>query len=269
MLYCEMKSITLGGNYMFTQDIDTISSAAVNKVDVCNHHTGIFFVRAIMAGFWIVVAILLSNVTASVLYGRYPEIAKVIGALLFPIAIGLVVFIGGELFTGNNLTMALGFYNKKVSLKNLLKVWGLSYVGNFLGCVVLSLIFTASGAARQTMTAYYRVILPGKMSASTTELFLRGILCNFLVCLAVWTGTRMKSECGKLVLIFCIISCFVISGFEHCIANMGFFTIGYALCPDIMSTADVIRNMIVVTLGNIVGGAILLSGPLKLMSYDH
>jgi len=79
----------------------------------------------------------------------------------------------------------------------------------------------------------------------------------------------MKSECGKLVLIFCIISCFVISGFEHCIANMGFFTIGYALCPDIMITADVIRNMIVVTLGNIVGGAILLSGPLKLMSYDH
>ena len=148
--------------------------------------------------------------------------------------------------------MALGFYNKKVSLKDLLKVWGLSYVGNFLGCVVLSLIFTASGAARQTMT-----------------LFLRGILCNFLVCLAVWTGTRMKSECGKLVLIFCIISCFVISGFEHCIANMGFFTIGYALCPDIMITADVIRNMIVVTLGNIVGGAILLSGPLKLMSYDH
>ena len=148
---------------MSPQDIDTISSAAVNKVDVCNHHTGIFFVRAIMAGFWIVVAILLSNVTASVLYGRYPEITKVVGALLFPIAIGLVVFIGGELFTGNNLTMALGFYNKKVSLKDLLKVWGLSYVGNFLGCVVLSLIFTASGAARQTMTAYYRVILPGKM----------------------------------------------------------------------------------------------------------
>ena len=69
---------------MFTQDIDTISSAAVNKVDVCNHHTGIFFVRAIMAGFWIVVAILLSNVTASVLYGRYPEIAKVVGALFVP-----------------------------------------------------------------------------------------------------------------------------------------------------------------------------------------
>ena len=58
-------------------------------------------------------------------------------------------------------------------------------------------------------------------------------------------------------------------GFEPCIANMGFVTIGYALCPDIMSTTDVLRNMIVVTLGNIVGGAILLSGPLKLMSYYH
>lgn len=99
------------------------------------------------------------------------------------------------------------------------------------------------------------------------ELLLRGILCNFLVCLAVFTGTRMKTESGKLIVMFCIIMTFVIAGFEHCIANMGTFTVGYLLLGG-LDLALIAKSMFFVTLGNIIGGAVLLGLPLKLMSTD-
>lgn len=253
---------------MFIEDMNSISTAAANKAEVSSKHPGIFFWRAIMAGFFIVVAILLSNVTAAVLYSRYPEWAKVIGAFLFSIAIVLIVFIGGELFTGNNMTLALGVYNKKCRVSDMLRVWVYSYIGNFIGAALLSVLFVYSGAAKNIMTNYYMAIIPGKLDMTWYELLLRGILCNFLVCLAVWTGTRMKTESGKLIVMFCVIMAFVISGFEHCIANMGTFTIAALLCPGMMTGAAVAKSMILVTIGNIIGGAVLLALPLKLMSYD-
>lgn len=252
---------------MLKIDMDTISTAAENKAEVCNRHLPIFFMRAIMAGFFIVVAVCLSNITAAVLFPKYPEIAKVLGAFLFSIAIILIVFIGGELFTGNNMTMALGVYNKRCRVRDMLKVWGISYVGNFIGACILSLIFVGSGSAKTAMTAYYNNIIPAKLSATPTELLLRGILCNFLVCLAVWTGTRMKTESGKLIVMFCIIMTFVIAGFEHCIANMSIFTLAAFFC-DSVNWISVLQNMIIVTIGNMLGGAVLLALPLKLMSYD-
>lgn len=252
---------------MLKIDMDNISTVAANKAHVCNEHLPIFFMRAIMAGFFIVVAVLLSNVTAAVLFPKYPEFAKVSGAFLFSIAIVLIVFIGGELFTGNNMTMALGVYNKRCTVADMLKVWGISYVGNFIGAFVLSLIYIFSGSAKAIMVDYYNAIIPAKLSATPVELLLRGILCNFLVCLAVWTGTRMKSESGKLVVMFCIVMTFVISGFEHCIANMGTFSIAAFFC-DNLDWMAVLQNMIIVTIGNILGGAVLLAGPLKLMSWD-
>ena len=171
------------------------------------------------------------------------------------------------MFTGNNMTMALGVYNKRCTVADMLKVWGISYVGNFIGAFVLSLIYIFSGSAKAIMVDYYNAIIPAKLSATPVELLLRGILCNFLVCLAVWTGTRMKSESGKLVVMFCIIMTFVISGFEHCIANMGTFSIAAFFC-DNLDWMAVLQNMIIVTIGNILGGAVLLAGPLKLMSWD-
>ena len=140
--------------------------------------------------------------------------------------------------------------------------------------MVLSLIFTASGAARQTMTAYYRVILPGKMSASTTELFLRGILCNFLVCTAVWISFAAKEVVSKIVGLFFPIMMFVLCGFEHSIANMYYISAGLfaktnAAYVQAATDAGVDltnltwgnffgKNLLPVSLGNIIGGAVCI-----------
>ena len=216
---------------MLFSDVDAIAKAASNKAELCNNHFGKYFMRSIMA-------------------------------------IVLVVFMGGELFTGNNFVMAIGAYNKTVSVRDLIKVWVVSYIGNFAGAFILSGLFVYSKASHTIMVDYYNSFIYSKISAGSMELLVRGILCNFLVCMAVLVGTKLKTESGKLIIMFCIIMAFVVAGFEHCIANMSTFSIGYMLLGDI-GTASVIKSMIMVTIGNMLGGAVLLGVPVQIMKAEH
>jgi nitrite transporter len=145
---------------MLTKDVETMAGAAQGKADICEHYPVKFFIRAIMAGFFIVVATILSNVSAAVLYSTYPQFGKLLGAFLFSIAIVLIVFIGGELFTGNNMTMAMGAYAGTCTWKQVLKVWLVSYIGNFVGAFFLSFLFVKSGASHQILVDYYNSFLP-------------------------------------------------------------------------------------------------------------
>lgn len=250
---------------MYDKELDAFANAAVSKYNQAKNSPLQYFMGAIIAGFFIVVATVLSNVTAAVFYEKSPEVAKFLGAFLFPIAIVLIVFVGGELFTGNNMTMAMGVYNKKVTWSNALRVWLYSYIGNFVGAFLLGGLVVISGSARGILTTYYAVIIPGKLELDPLTLFVRGILCNYLVCLAVFVGKKMETEIGKLVVMFCVITAFVISGFEHCIANMGTFTIAGFLLGG-LPVKELIMSFVFVTLGNIVGGAFFLAWPIKFVS---
>ena len=100
---------------MLTKDVETMAGAAQGKADICEHYPVKFFIRAIMAGFFIVVATILSNVSAAVLYSTYPQFGKLLGAFLFSIAIVLIVFIGGELFTGYHF-LPVSFCDKQCGI---------------------------------------------------------------------------------------------------------------------------------------------------------
>lgn len=250
---------------MFSKEIDSLCSAAIKKSDMSKDSPFRYMTSAVIAGFFIVIAVILSNITAAVFYKSSPELAKFLGSILFPIAIVLIVFVGGDLFTGNNMTMAFGLYNKKVKLSSALRVWIMSYVGNFIGAFILGGLLVLSGCSSGILTDYYAAIIPSKLELDPLTLFIRGILCNYLVCLAVFIGTRMKTESGKLVVMFCIITTFVIAGFEHCIANMGIFTVAGFLLGG-LPTQQVITNFVFVTLGNMVGGAILFTLPIQLVT---
>lgn len=126
---------------MLDSDLEIMKKAAFNKADICNNHLGKYFIRAIVAGFFIVVATMLSNVTAAVLLKTYPQFGKLISSIFFSIAIILVVFIGGELFTGNNMVMAMGVYTKTCKVSDMIKTWVISYIGNFVGSFILGLDF--------------------------------------------------------------------------------------------------------------------------------
>ncbi len=247
---------------MQEKELEIMRDAAIGKATLCNEQLGTYFMRAVVAGFFIVVATILSNVTAAVLLPVSPQAGKLLSSVFFSIAIILVVFIGGELFTGNNLVMAMGVYTKGCRATDLIKVWVFSYLGNFVGAFLLGALFVYSNSCHQLLVDYYNSFIYSKLDATVPELFIRGVLCNFLVCLAVYTGMKLKSESGKMIMMFCIITAFVLAGFEHCVANMGTFSIAYLLLGDI-GTAAVMKSQIVVTLGNIVGGAVLLALPLK------
>ena len=121
-------------------DVQKFSEAAVNKARLLKEHPGKYFLRAVMAGFFIVVAMIFSNVVGNTFQSTDPAWGKLLGGIVFAIAVLLIVFIGAELFTGNNLVMAFGAYDKKVSWAQVGKVWLVSYIGNFVGCLILSVI---------------------------------------------------------------------------------------------------------------------------------
>ena len=181
------------------------------------------------------------------------------------IAVLLISFVGGELFTGNNMVMAFGAYDKQVSWKEAGKVWGVSYLGNFVGCAILALLFVWAGASGTA--DYFAGFIGNKLSVPLGQMFFRAVLCNFFVCLGVLCGMKLKSDAGRFLMIVMCISGFVVSGFEHCIANMGIFVTAYCLVPG-LSLGAMVKSMVVVTLGNMVGGALLLAWPLRKMSAD-
>lgn len=246
---------------MYIEEIATLSIAAGAKTEVCRKSPIKYGLRSIQAGVFIVIATMLSQVIHATFFNSSPAVGKLISSIVFSMAILLVVFQGGELFTGNTMTMTFGYLLEQCTLRDALRVWIFNYIGNFIGAAGLSVLFIASGASRELLTDFYNSFFTSKITISPVELILRGILCNFLVCLAVWTGTRMKSESGKILIITGIITTFVICGFEHCIANMSTFTIGYLLL-DGVSLLTLLQHMFFVTIGNMIGGIFLFAIPM-------
>lgn len=253
---------------MFTREIVLISDIAKSKYNISKEKPGKYFMRSVVAGFYLIIAIILSFSTAAVLYDTYPQVARIIHAVCFSIGISLIVFLGGELFTGNNLIMAMGAYEKKITWAHAVRVWFLSYIGNFVGTCLLGFLFVKSGASFDIIKEYIRPIVETKLQIPDVQVVIRAILCNFMVCIAILTSIRMKSESGKIIIMFWLIFAFVISGLEHSIANMGIYTMAYFMLGG-LPMGLVLKSMILVTIGNIIGGAFLLALPLKLMSIEE
>lgn len=245
------------------EDVEKFSAAAEAKVKMLDQHFGKFFLRAVVAGFFIVCAMIFSNVVAVTFLNSDPAMGKFLAAIVFSLAVLLIVFVGGELFTGNNFTMAFGAFDKKVSWKDVIRVWIVSYFGNLVGCVVLALIFVLAGASGTK--EYYKTVMDAKVAISVNETFFRAVLCNFFVCLAVVCNTRCKGESLKFLMIVMCIGTFVISGFEHCIANMATFSTALMLGHE-YSIGRLLGCLAVDTVGNIIGGGFLLAWPLCRMS---
>ena len=224
-----------------------------------------YFIRAIMAVFFIDVAMIYSNVVGNVFSKTMPEWGKICGGISILHCSASDQLRRRRAFTGNNMVMAFGAYDKQVSWKEAGKVWGVSYLGNFVGCAILALLFVGAGASGTA--DYFAGFIGNKLSIPLGQMFFRAVLCNFFVCLGVLCGMKLKSDAGRFLMIVMCISGFVVSGFEHCIANMGIFVTAYCLVPG-LSLGAMVKSMVVVTLGNMVGGALLLAWPLRKMSAD-
>lgn len=185
-------------------------------------------------------------------------LAKLLGAAVFPVGIMLVIMAGAELFTGNNL-LTLALFDGKITFKKMLTNWSVVYLGNFLGSIFLAFLLSASGLYEsETMAAKAISIANGKVSATFTQAMIRGIVCNMLVVLACWMQAGSRDMIGKIFSLWFPVMLFVLSGYEHSIANMFFIPLGMFLGGEITWAQCWFNNIIPVTLGNVIGGAIIV-----------
>ena len=253
---------------MYNSDINVIAKMAEKKARNANEKTGKYIGRAVVTGFYIMVAIILSYTTGAILYPKYPEVSKVIVAATFCFAIALIVFLSGELFTGNNFVMMVGMIRGKTNISSTLKVWIYTFVGNSIGLIIFAYLFIKSGASLSTIKPYIESVAYAKLDLPVYQMIIRGILCNFIVCLAYLSGLKMKSESGKLIMMFFSVFAFIIAGFEHSIANVGVFSLAYFALGG-LPMALVFKNLFFVVIGNIIGGGLILGGSLAYISVDE
>lgn len=193
---------------------------------------------------------------------------QALGGVAFSLGLFLVVVAGAELFTGNNL-LAMAWADRKISSRDLLRNWAIVCCGNFVGAAGLALLIYLSGHTEMNHGAIareYLNIAAAKVSMPFWTAFFRGVLCNLLVCMAVWMALAGRSVVDKAVAIVFPISAFVAAGFEHSVANMFFIPLAMLLqMPDVaaggviaISWAGFFSNMVPVILGNIIGGSVLV-----------
>jgi len=190
-----------------------------------------------------------------------PGLAKLLGAAVFPVGLMLVIMAGAELFTGNNL-MTLGIMTKRFSWGGLLRNWGVVYVGNFVGSIAVAGLIVSSGIFSGAVGEKAIAIANAKVGIITNfglmGVLSRAILCNVIVVLAVWIAGGAKDMAGKIFACWFPIMLFVLSGYEHSIANMFFIPVGWMLGADITWGQIWMNNLIPVTIGNIIGGAVII-----------
>ncbi|SCG83941.1 putative formate transporter [Proteiniborus sp. DW1] len=184
-------------------------------------------------------------------------LSKFLGALVFPAGLMLVIFSGSELFTGNNL-MTMALLDEKITFIKMIKNWFFVYLGNFIGSVILAYIVYNSGLVSENVLSTTQNIGLAKISLSFQTAFLRGFLCNILVVLAVWSASSAIDIGSRVLSIWFPVMLFVLSGFEHSVANMFYLPLAiFSGLPT--SWKDIwISNLIPVTLGNVASGGVFI-----------
>jgi formate transporter len=218
------------------------------------------FVLAVLAGAFISIGALFFTVvvTDSTLgFG----VTRLIGGLAFSLGLVLVVVAGAELFTGNNL-VAMAWASRRISARELLRNWVLVYAGNVVGALGTVLLVTLAQTDRLGDGDVGRTALAiahAKADLEPVRALALGILCNALVCLAVWLAFGGRSVVDKVVAVAFPITAFVALGFEHSIANWFFLPYGVALGADGL-IPGALANLVFVTIGNVLGGTLLVAG---------
>ena len=251
-------------------DSETLAtSKAANVTDLPR-----YWVSAALAGAYIGVAVVLLVSVSAPLFAAASPMTKLVQGAVFGIALVLVVFAGAELFTGNTMVMIQGLRAKVVRPGDVLAVWVWSLIGNLAGSLAFAAMVhgagTLNGGPGEKLVA---AMVESKGAATGPQLFWRAVLCNALVCLAMWMATRATTDGAKIAVLWFALLAFVGSGFEHSVANMTLF--GLAIFEGHATFADLARNLSWTVPGNLVGGGLVvglgyswLAGPRKAEAVD-
>ena len=227
----------------------------------------IVFVSAMLAGLFIGLGytgyLIVSGIMADAAVG------KVVGALLFPVGLLLVLIAGADLFTGNTL-VTMAWYKKEIKLGDVAKNLSIVWLGNLVGALFLVVLVYYSNTFTGSIAEGVMHLAEKKVHLNMVELLTRSTLCNILVAITVYMSYAAKDVTGQVIISYIPIWLFVITGFEHCVANMFVLPMGYLLGAD-LTIGQIMANIIPVTIGNIIGGMLVTAAYyfLFLKDKDH
>jgi formate/nitrite transporter len=187
-----------------------------------------------------------------------PGLVKLMFAALFPVNLLLVLQTGSQLFTGNTATMSSALIEGKIGFKSLARVWSVSYLGNIIGCGAFALLTAYTGLLSYGTADLAVATVVKKCAMGFWPTFTKAVLCNWLVCLAVFLATQAQDMAGKMVGIWFPISTFVAIGFEHSVANLFLLPLGLLAAAPLTMGQAIVKNLIPVTLGNAFAGAVII-----------
>ena len=253
---------------MFKDEFKAVCNSAAAKLNLMKSNPLGYFVASILAGVFVAMGGFVAFTLAGHLSSSEATAiwAKPAQSAAFAAALSLVVMAGADLFTGNNFVMASAGFRKTAAWGDIFKLWGFCWIGNLVGSLLSSALFVAAKVPTGAIGDYFVNLAANKTTTAPVPLFIKAVLCNILVCLAVWCGIKMKSESGKLIMIFWCIFVFMICGFEHSIANMS--SIGVSLLTGKVGIGPYLYNVVIVTLGNMVGGIVGVALPYHIISKD-
>ena len=241
------------------ETIEKVCNSAIAKLNLLNKSKLRYLISSALAGAFVGIGIILIFTIGGNLAAVNSPVTKLVMGLSFGIALSLVLMAGSELFTGNNMIFTISTMEKKTTWTDTSRIWIFSFIGNLIGSAVLALLYAYSGLTKGVVGDFILKTAALKMHTPFLQLFIRGILCNILVCLAVWCFIKLKEETSKLIMIFWCLFAFITSGFEHSIANMTLLSIALFIPHSNQVTlGGFIYNLSAVTLGNIVGGALFV-----------
>ncbi|WP_186578641.1 formate/nitrite transporter family protein [Aquibacillus kalidii] len=245
---------------MEVQALLEVEKLALKKQTVYKQSPVRYLARAALASMFIGFGVIVAFKTGNYFYLEHSPFTYPFAALTFGAAIILIAYGGGDLFTGNTFYYTIAALRKKMRWPSVFKLWTATYIGNIIGALIFAfLIYTTGLFNDSSVNGFLLSVADKKIHAPIIELFFRGILCNWLVCLAFFIPMSLKGDGPKLFTMVLFVFCFFISGYEHSIANMCTFAIALVLDhPDTINIGGVVRNLIPVTLGNIIGGNFLM-----------
>jgi nitrite transporter len=246
---------------MVAGTVKGFAQTSTKKIRLLRESPSRYFLLSMLAGVYVGFGVVLVFSIGAPLDAAHSAGLKALMGASFGVALTLVIFAGSELFTGNNMTMTIGSLSGEVSWADTARLWGVCFLGNLAGSLLLAYAISEAGVAGNVpVREFIGKVAGAKMNAPFTALFLNGILCNMLVCLAVWLSARAKEDTAKILLIFWCLFAFIGSGFEHSVANMTLLGVSLLIPhdPQLVTWAGFAHNLVPVTLGNVVGGGLFI-----------
>ncbi|WP_373976651.1 formate/nitrite transporter family protein [Chitinibacter sp. SCUT-21] len=239
--------------------VEKAADSGLNKLNLLRTDPRRYTVRSILAGMYLTITVFTYWLLVHNLHDI--SLGKVIASLFFGVGLTIIVFTNAELFTSNTMYLSVSSAEGKTNWKETTFLWTVCFCGNLLGAAIVAGLLYGAGVIQPLPSDH--ALYAGaahKVHQSAQVIFFKGVLANWIVCLAVRLALRCKEDVAKIMVMMLVVFIFLYSGFEHSIANMGTFAISL-LGNGSISAGEALHNLTYSTLGNIVGGVVFLGLP--------